>query len=53
MNISKETLLEVRQQAVNKRQQLYEMLQQANGAIDMVDFLLKKMESPEQQNDAD
>ncbi len=52
MNISKETLLEVRQQAVNKRQQLYEMLQQANGAIDMIDHLLQKLEQPEQENDA-
>ena len=48
MDLTKEVLLEVRQQAVNKRQQLFEMLQQANGAIDMVDFLLQKLEEPEQ-----
>lgn len=50
MELTKEVLLEVRQQAVNKRQQLYEMLQQANGAIDMVDFLLQKLEEPEQSD---
>ncbi len=52
MELTKEALLEVRQQAVTRRQQVFEMLQQANGAIDMVDFLLKKLEEPEQQNDA-
>ena len=50
MELTKEALLETRQQAVNKRQQLYEMLQQANGAIDMVDFLLQKLEEPEQND---
>lgn len=48
MELTKDVLLELRQQAVNKRQQLFEMLQQANGAIDMVDFLLQKLEEPEQ-----
>lgn len=50
MELTKEVLLETRQQAVAKRQQLYEMLQQANGAIDMVDFLLQKIDQPEQEN---
>ncbi len=55
MSLSKEDLLEVRQQAIAKRQNLFEMLQQANGAIDMVDYLLQKMEQekPEQQNGDD
>jgi hypothetical protein len=55
MELTKETLLEVRQQALAKRQNLFEMLQQANGAIDMVDYLLQKMEQekPEQQNGDD
>jgi hypothetical protein len=55
MELTKETLLEVRQQAIAKRQNLFEMLQQANGAIDMVDYLLQKMEQekPEQQNGDD
>lgn len=52
MELTKEALLEVRQQAIAKRQNLFEMLQQANGAIDMVDYLLQKMEQekPEQQD---
>lgn len=55
MELTKETLLEVKQQAIAKRQNLFEMLQQANGAIDMVDYLLQKMEQekPEQQNGDD
>ena len=55
MSLSREDLLEVRQQAIAKRQNLFEMLQQANGAIDMVDYLLQKMEQekPEQQNGDD
>lgn len=50
MELTKEVLLETREQAVAKRQQLYEMLQQANGAIDMVDFLLQKLDQPEQSD---
>jgi len=55
MSLSREDLLEVRQQAIAKRQNLFEMLQQANGAIDMVDYLLQKMEQekPEQQDGVD
>jgi hypothetical protein len=55
MELTKEALLEVRQQAIAKRQNLVEMLQQANGAIDMVDYLLQKMEQekPEQQDGVD
>ena len=55
MKLTKEDLLEVRQQAIAKRQNLFEMLQQANGAIDMVDYLLQKLEQekPEQQNGDD
>ena len=50
MCLTKEDLLEVKQQALAKRQQLVEMLQQANGAVDMIDCLLQKMEQdiPEQ-----
>lgn len=52
MSLSKEALLEVRDQALAKRQHLVEMLQQANGAIDMVNYLLEKIqqENPEQEN---
>ncbi len=52
MALTKEDLLEVRQNAVAKRQELLNMIQQANGAIDMIDHLLKKMEEPEPQDDA-
>jgi len=54
MALTKETLLEIRQDAVAKRQHFLEMIQQANGAIDMIDLLLQKMEEPEPepQNDA-
>lgn len=54
MALTKEDLLEIRQNAVNKRQELLNMIQQANGAIDMVDFLIQKMEKaePESQDDA-
>ena len=47
MALTKEDLLEIRQDAVAKRQQLLEMLQQAKGAIDMIDLLIQKMEEPE------
>lgn len=47
MNLTKEYLLELRESAVNKRQQLSEMLQQANGAIDLIDLLLQRLEEPE------
>jgi hypothetical protein len=52
VSLSKEALLEVRDQALAKRQHLVEMLQQANGAIDMVNYLLEKIqqENPEQDN---
>jgi hypothetical protein len=44
MELTKEALLEVRDQAIAKRQHLLEVLQQANGAIDMVNHLLQKLE---------
>jgi hypothetical protein len=52
MGLTKEDLLEVKQQALAKRQHFVEMLQQANGAVDMIDYLLQKLEqeNPEQQN---
>jgi hypothetical protein len=53
MGLTKESLLELRQNAVAKRQELLNMIQQANGAIDMLDHLLQQLEQPEleQQND--
>ena len=55
MGLTKEDLLEVKQQALAKRQHFVEMLQQANGAVDMIDYLLQKLEqeNPEQQNGID
>ena len=55
MELSKEYLLEVKQQALAKRQHLIEMFQQANGAIDMIDYLLQKLEQEQssQQGDCD
>jgi hypothetical protein len=47
MSLTKERLLETRQQAVAKRQQLFEMIQQANGAIDMIDHLLQQLDQTE------
>lgn len=44
MGLSKERLLEVRQDALAERQKYVEMLQQANGAIAMLDFLLAQCE---------
>lgn len=55
MELTKESLLEIKQNAVVKRQELLNMIQQANGAIDMIDHLLKQLDhpEPEPQNDAD
>lgn len=51
MNLTKEALLELKEAAVGKRQQLLEMVQQANGAIDVLDLLLKKLDQPENPDD--
>ena len=53
MELSKEYLLEVKQQALAKRQHLIEMLQQANGAIDMIDYLLQKLEQEQSSQQGD
>jgi len=54
MSLSKEDLLEVRDQAIAKRQHLLEVLQQANGAIDMINHLLQKLEQEKsEQGDSD
>ncbi len=46
MELTKEYLLELRQNSVVKRQQIFEMFQQANGAIDMLDLLLQQLDQP-------
>ena len=53
MGLAKEDLLEVKQQALTKRQHLIEMLQQANGAIDMIDYLLQKLEQEQSSQQGD
>ena len=53
MGLAKEDLLEVKQQALAKRQHLIEMLQQANGAIDMIDYLLQKLEQDQSSQRGD
>ena len=44
MGLSKERLMEVKQDALAERQKHFEMIQQANGAIAMLDFLLAQCE---------
>jgi len=44
MSLSKERLLEFKEDAVRERQKHLDMLQQANGAIAMLDFLLAQCE---------
>lgn len=53
MELTKEYLLELRQNSVAKRQQIFEMFQQANGAIDMVDLLLQRLDQPEPELESD
>jgi len=40
MSLSKERLMEIKQDALAERQKHLEIIQQANGAIAMLDFLL-------------
>jgi len=42
MSLSKERLLEFKEDAVRERQKHLDMLQQANGAIAMLDFLISQ-----------
>jgi hypothetical protein len=53
MELSKEYLLNLRNQALEQRQKHIDLVQQANGAIAMVDVLLTELNraEPEQQND--
>jgi hypothetical protein len=51
--LDKEYLLGLRNQALEQRQKYFELTQQANGAIAMVDVLLTELErqdSPETEN---
>jgi hypothetical protein len=53
MVLTKDYLLELKTNAAAKRQEFVTMIQQANGAIEMIDFLLKQLEQSEseQKND--
>lgn len=46
MELTKEYLLTIRGDALENRQKYADMLQQANGAIAMVDFLLQQLDAP-------
>lgn len=50
MGLSKERLVEVKRDAIAERQKHLEMVQQANGAIAMLDFLLAQCEGEVQEN---
>ena len=55
MELTKEYLLAIRGDALENRQKYADMLQQANGAIAMVDFLLQQLDAhksaePEKEN---
>jgi hypothetical protein len=47
--VTREQLLNLREQALAKRQSYLDMIQQANGAVAMLDLLLSQLQSSEQQ----
>lgn len=51
--LTKEYLTELRRDALEERQKHLDMLQQANGAIAMVDFLLQQLSEPEDKDEAE
>ena len=48
--LDKEYLLDLRNQALAERQKYLDMIQQANGAIAMVDVLLTEIDRKEPEN---
>ena len=50
MELDKEYLLNLRNQAIAERQRYMDMVQQANGAIAMVDVLLTELDRKEPEN---
>ena len=48
--LDKEYLLNLRNQALEQRQKHIDLVQQANGAIAMVDVLLKELDREEPEN---
>lgn len=53
MELTKEYLLSLKSQATEQRQKYWDLVQQANGAIAMVDVLLTEIDrkEPENQNE--
>lgn len=51
MELTKEFLLDFRQNAVNQQQHYLQMVQQAKGAIDTIDYLISQLEAPEQEKE--
>ena len=49
--LTKEYLTELRRDALEERQKHLDMLQQANGAIAMIDFLLAEMDKDEAEEE--
>jgi len=47
MELTKDRLLEIKQDAVQERDKYLNMIQQANGAIAMIDHLIQQLEAPE------
>jgi ribulose 1,5-bisphosphate carboxylase large subunit-like protein len=50
MELTKEYLLNLKAQATEQRQKHWDMVQQANGAIAMVDVLLTELDREEPEN---
>ena len=50
MGLTKEYLLNLKTQATEQRQKHWDMVQQANGAIAMVDALLTELNREESEN---
>ena len=50
MELTKEYLLNLKAQATEQRQKHWDMVQQANGAIAMVDVLLTEIDRKEPEN---
>ena len=47
MELTKDRLLEIKQDAVQERDKYLNMIQQANGAIAMIEHLIQQLDAPE------
>jgi hypothetical protein len=47
MELTKEHLVNLRDQAMAKRQEYLNMVHQANGAVDMLNLLIEQLDKPE------